>query len=295
MAVRRPRDTGEGIQRRFRFARVEAALTDTTTALLMGGTGIVAVIAAVAETRGVLNAGTWIWVVIAGAMVTLGKIALDFRDKRKAGTVWRNLLNQSFGEDMRSDGESARLARIAIEFRVRLAEAEAAAPLSAQERIAGVLPRLDQWVELIIELARKVAGLRSEARFQAGLAVRVRSRLAEIEGRMAEVEPAQRARLAETAHALAGQVNSFDAFNTFVEEGALRLEHAVGVFSAAVSQIVLELSQGELKGSGLASTIGTEITELESKIEELDQTAPLQRSDPIKDNSIPEVPVRPAT
>ncbi len=231
MAVRRPAGTGKGMQQRFRFAQVEAALTDTTSAILIGGTGIVSVLVRVAETRGFLTTGTWIWVLVAGAAVTIGKVLLDIRDKRRAGAVWRSMLIQSFGEDMRADGEAARLARIAIEFRVRLAEAEAAAPPAARARVAGVLPQLDKWVELIVELAREVAGLRGEARFQAGLAVRVRSRLAEISGRMASVDPSQEARLTETARALEEQVKSFDAFNTFVEDGALRLEHAVGVFS----------------------------------------------------------------
>jgi hypothetical protein len=129
-------------------------------------------------------------------------------------------------------------------------------------------------VELIVTLAREVAGLRGEARFQAGLATRVRSRLAEIEGRIDGADSLQRARLAETARGLSAQVRSFDAFNAFVEDGALRLEHAVGAFSAAVSQIVLELSRGEATGPGLALTIGTEIEQIETRIVALGRAEP---------------------
>jgi hypothetical protein len=270
------RPAGEGLNRRFRFARIEAALTDTATAILIGGTGIATVMARVAETRDMLNPGTWLWVLLAGGAVTAVKVGLDIRDRRRAGAVWRKLLIQSFGTDMRGDAEAARLARQAIEFRVRLAEAEAAAPHEVRTRVAGVLPRLDTWVELIVAMARKVAGLRGEARFQSGLATRVRSRLAEIEGRMDGADRLQRVRLAETARALSAQVRSFDAFSAFVEDGALRLEHAVSVFSAAVSQIVLEMSRGEATGAGLERTIGTEIVELERRITELGRAAPPQ-------------------
>jgi hypothetical protein len=230
-----------------------------------------------------MNHGTWPWVLVAGGVVTAAKIALDIRDTRQAGAVWRKMLIQSFGEDMRGDAEASRQARMAIEFRVRLAEAEATAPRAARARVAGVLPRLDTWLALIVDLAREVAGLRGEARFQAGLATRARSRLAEIEGRMAGIDPVQRARLAETARALSAQVRSFDTFNAFVDDGALRLEHVVGVFSSAVSQIVLELSRGETADAGLEATIGGEITRLEQSIAMLGRVEAPQLADEMPD------------
>jgi hypothetical protein len=271
--------SGEGLKRKFHLARAEAALTDTATALLIGGTGIAAVLARVAETRDLLNPGTWAWVLLAGGVVTAGKIALDLRDRRRAGAVWRKLLVQSFGPDMRADSEASRLARVAIEFRVRLAEAEAVAPRDARARVDDILPRLDTWVELIVALAREVAGLRGEARFQSGLATRVRSRLAEIEGRLDGTDRTQRARLLETARALSAQVRSFDAFNAFVDDGALRLEHAVGAFSAAVSQIVLELSRGQSSGVALNPTMVAEIDALERMLSEYGSTTVPQLTD----------------
>jgi hypothetical protein len=219
-----------------------------------------------------LNPGTWVWVMVTGGMVTVAKIALDLRDMRRAGAVWRKMLIQSFGGEMRGDAEAARQARLAIEFRVRLAEAEATAPRAAQARLADVTPDLDIWVERIVDLARKVAGLRGEARFQAGLASRTRARLAEIEARAA-TDAAQASRLAETAGALRAQVRALDAFAAFVEDGFLQLEHAVGVFSAAASQIVLDLSRGETTGAGkdLRQRIGTEIAGLEQNLDALDR------------------------
>jgi hypothetical protein len=283
MVDRRPAETGEGLRRRFRYARIEAAVADATSAILIGGTGVATVLTLTAEGRGMLNPGTWLWVLVSGGLVTAGKIALDIRDMRRAGAVWRKLLIQSFGEDMRGDAEASRQARMAIEFRVRLAEAEAAAPPAARARVAGVLLRLDTWLALIVDLAREVAGLRGEARFQAGLATRARSRLAEIEERMSRVDPAQRARLAETARAIAAQVKSFDTFNAFVDDGALRLEHVVGVFSSAVSQVVLELSRGTATDAGLEATIGAEITRLEQSIALLGRIEAPQLADGIPD------------
>ncbi len=103
MVDRRPAETGEGLRRRFRYARIEAAVADATSAILIGGTGVATVLTLTAEGRGMLNPGTWLWVLVSGGLVTAGKIALDIRDMRRAGAVWRKLLIQSFGEDMRGD------------------------------------------------------------------------------------------------------------------------------------------------------------------------------------------------
>lgn len=269
----RPTGTGQGLRRRFWLARVEAAVTDAASALLIGGTGIAAVLSRVAELRGMLQPGTWLWVLIAGGVVTFVKIGLDVRDMGRAGAVWRKMLIQSFGADMRADGEAARQARLAIEFRVRVAEAEAASLRASRARVARLLPRLDTWVALIVDLAREVAGLRGEARFQAGLATRARSRLVEIERLMETADPGQRLRLAETAGALTAQVTAFDAFNAFVDDGALRLEQAVGVFTAAASQVVLELSRGKAAAGDLEATIGSEIAGLERSLADLGRVA----------------------
>lgn len=253
--MRRSGRAGDKWQRRLRAARIEAALTNTGTALLTGATGVVASICLVGELRGSLNPGTWAMVLALGTAVTLGKAYFDFRDRSNEGGLWRSILIREFGDDMRSDGEAARLARLAIEFRVRLSEAEASADPAHAQNVITLLPRVDDWLDQIVGLARKVAALRGEARFQAGLATRAKDRLAQIAAQArSSTGSAHEGQLLETARALSAQVNAFDGFSRYVDDGFLRLEHAVGAFTAACSQIVLELSRGD---KGLTAETGT--------------------------------------
>ena len=263
---------GDKWQRRLRAARIEAALINTGTALLIGATGVVAAICLVGELRGSLNPGTWALVLVLGTAVTLCKAFFDFRDRSNETVLWRAILIREFGNDMRSDGEAARLARLAIEFRARLSAAEASASPTHAEKITTLLPRVDDWLDQIVGLARKVASLRGEARFQAGLAARAKDRLAQIAAQTrAAKDPTQEGQLIETARALSAQVSAFDGFNRYVEDGCLRLEHAVGAFTAACSQLVLELSLGEDErkaGQGtepgrIVAQIGNEMAETE--------------------------------
>lgn len=255
---------GDKWQRRLRAARIEAALTNTGTALLTGATGVVGVICFVGELRGSLNPGTWALVLALGAAVTLCKAFFDFRDRSNEGALWRYILIHEFGNDMRHDGEVSRLARLAIEFRARLSAAEASASPTHAEKVTTLLPRVDNWLDQIVGLARKVASLRGEARFQAGLAARAKDRLAQIAAQTREAkDPAQEGQLIETARALSAQVSAFDGFNRYVEDGCLRLEHAVGAFTAACSQLVLELSRGE---EGMTAVQGTEPGKIAAQI-----------------------------
>jgi len=255
---------GDKWQRRLLRARIEAALTNTGTALLIGATGVVAVICFVGELRGSLNSGTWALVLALGAAVVLCKAYFDFGDRSNEGVLWRGILVRDFGDDMHNDGQAARLARLAIEFRVRLSAAEASADPAHAEKVTLLLPRVDVWLDQIVALARKLASLRGEARFQAGLAARAKDRLAQIaEQAHAARDSTHKDQLLETARALSAQVDAFDSFSQYVDDGSLRLEHAVGALTAACSQLVLELSRD---GNGLTAGSITEPAQISVRI-----------------------------
>ncbi len=260
-------------QRRLRAARIEAAVTNTGTALVAAAVGIAAVVCYVAQLRGGLQPGTWALVLAGGGAVVLCKAVFDFRDRANEGGLWRVLLIQEFGEDMRKDSEAARLARLAIEFRVRLSEAEAKALRPLPPQVSALLPQVDTWLDLIVGLARKVASLRGEARFQAGVAAQAKDRVALIEAQArAASDPVQAGRLAETARGLSAQVRAFDGFNLYVADAHLRLEHAVGAFTAACSQLGLDLARGAEVGgaatpvSQIGAQIGSQMAQTEQSL-----------------------------
>lgn len=235
------------------LARIEAALLSPANAVLIGLAGIAAVSCLVAESRGWLNPGTWAVAAGAGALVLAGKVALDLRDRAGDDRLWRGLLTRGFGDTMRDDPEVSRLARTAIEYRVRLALAEARAARAAGRALRPLLPRLDAWLDGIMQLARQVATLRADSRFHVAMGARNRQRLAEVG--------------AGQGAGLDAQVRAAEGFGRVADDGLLRLENAVAGFGAASSQLVLDLARAQgLDGSAVTEArIGAAIRTVESE------------------------------
>ncbi|MGQ0565671.1 MAG: hypothetical protein ACT4OK_11450 [Gemmobacter sp.] len=221
---------------RLLLARIEAALVSPANAVLIGLSGIAAVTCLVAEARGLLNPGTWAVAAGAGAVVLAGKVALDLRDRAGDDGLWRALLARGFGDTMADDAEVTRLARTVIEYRVRLAMAEARAARASRRALQPLLPRLDDWLEGIMRLARQVATLRRESRFHVAMGARNRRRLSEL----------------GSGAGLDAQVRAAEGFGREADDGLVRLENAVAAFGAATSQLVLDMARAQgLDGSAV--------------------------------------------
>jgi hypothetical protein len=243
-------------------ARIEAALVAPANAVLIGLTGIAAVSCYVAEARGLLNSGTWVIAAAAGAAVLAGKIALDLKDRANDDGLWREFLARGFGETMRDDLEVTRQARTAIEYRVRLAMAEARAPRAARRSLRPLLPRIDTWLEGIVKLARQVATLRADSRFHVAMGARSRQRLSEVG--------------AAAGAGLDAQVRAAEGFGKMADDGLLRLENAVAAFGAASSTLVQDLARAQgIEGTAVTDArIGAAITALETDARSLEAPPP---------------------
>jgi hypothetical protein len=248
--VTAPGPSASALRRQLALARIEAALLQPANALILGGTFIAAVACFVAQARGMLNPGTWVLVAFAGGAVLAVKLVLDLRDRAADDAVWRAALAQSFGASMRDDLEVTRLARMAIEYRVRLATAQAGAPRAARAALAPLLPRVDVWLQGIVNLARQSAALRAEARFHTAMAGQGRKRQ---EGRTGPVQ------------GIEAQVRAGEGFGQAAEATLLRLENAVGAFGAGTSQLTLALAHGGAGGM-TPEAIAAEIAAVEAQL-----------------------------
>lgn len=149
---------------------------------------------------------------------------------------------------MREDPDVSRLARTAIEYRVRLAMAEARAPRTARARLAPILPRVDAWLQSIMRLAPKVASLRADARFHTAMAGQGRQRI-------------------KAGPGVEAQVRAGEGFGQAADRALQQLENAVGAFGAASSQMILALSHGEVAGPVMSQAqITMEIAAVESGV-----------------------------
>jgi hypothetical protein len=243
------------VRRRFRALRIEAAITSPGSAVILGGLLLTAVGAYVLEQRGVLAPGAWVYGLAAGLAVLGLKVLGDLFDRDDEAIFWRDALAAEFGPDMRLDPEVSRQARQVIEFRARLAEAEARARPDARRRIAALIPRVDLWMDAIARLAREVVTQRSEAQFQTGLASKARSREGQVRARASSVPDARLAQqLSDTAQGLAAQIASAEGFSRYAESGVLRLEQSVAAFGATCSQLVLMLARDDGPDAAAAVT-----------------------------------------
>lgn len=247
--------SAQALRWRLLLARIEAALVSPANAVLIGLAGIAAVSCLVAESRGMLNPGTWAVAAGAGAVVLAGKVALDLRDRANEDGLWRVLLAKGFGHTMHDDPEVTRLARTAIEYRVRLAMAEARATRAARRALLPLLPRIDVWLGGIMQLARQVVTLRADSRFHVAMGARNRQRLSEV----------------GAGAGLDAQVRAAEGFGKAAKDGLLRLENAVAAYGAASSQLVLDLARAQgLDGSAVTDArIGAAISAVETEVRAL--------------------------
>ena len=181
------RRAGINVRRQLLIDRLNAALTNTGTAVIAGGIIVSASFAYVLQTWDLLRHGAWAWGLGAGGLVLGVKVLLDSFDSSEDSILWREVLTKAFGDGMRMDSDVARQARLAIEFRTRLAAAQATADRDALHLVSVYLPYLDTWLDRIVELARRMASQRGEASFQSGLATRVRQRRNEIAAKIGQV------------------------------------------------------------------------------------------------------------
>jgi hypothetical protein len=270
------RAAGTNVRRRLRAARQDAALTGTGTAMVAACVILLTVTGYVLQTWGLLRPGAWAWGLGAGVCVLAGKVALDLFDRSADALHWRSVLSDAFGDGMRADAEVARQARLAIEFRTRLADAEGRADRAALRRIEPELSRLDGWLDGIVELARRVAAQRGEAAFQSGLAARARQRRTEIGAKAgATGDPVLAAQLRQTAEGLEAQIRAAEGYVRSVEASHLRLEHAVGSFGAICSQLALLLSEsGDADvPAALTNRIGAESADVGRQIRAIGEMA----------------------
>jgi hypothetical protein len=279
------------LRERFQFARLEAAFTGLGTASVMGFVIIASAGVYAAGTRGYLAPGAWQWALGMGVACVAIKVMLDFIDGEGYPALWSEVLADHFGKEALADDAVGAQVRLAIEYRRRLAEAEARAGSTARELVAPTIVAVDAWIDSIARLANRIAMLRDESRFQSKLVETNRDRLAEIGRALAEAtDNAHRRQLSETSTVLSKQADVAQGFVRFVEGGFLRLEHAVAGLGTATSQLIIVLTRGDdFNGSkDLNARIGDEIASVESLLLALDR---VESSSPLPKVPMTEVEV----
>lgn len=256
------------LRRKLRAARIEAALTQTGTALLLGFVLVAAAAAYVAGLRGLVLPSAWAIALGAGLPVVAGKMALDALDRSGDAARVRQVLSEAFGPDMAQDTELSRQARMVIEFRARLAEAEAKSGSVGRRSVAGLVLHLDRWLDGMVRLAHEIAVHRGEASFQSGLAARARARCSEISARLTGADPFLVAQLQATQEGLIAQIAAAEGYARFVESGRLKLEQSVAAFGAVSGEVGRALSGAGTAESATAlfQRIGEEVGVVERQI-----------------------------
>ncbi len=153
------------LRERFQLARLEAALTGVGTASVIGLVVIASAGVYVAGTRGYLAPGAWQWALGLGLACVAIKVVLDVVDSEAYPALWSNVLNDHFGKQALDDDTVGAQVRLAIEYRRRLAEAEARASGTARGLVYSTIVAVDTWIDSIARLADRIAILRDEFSF----------------------------------------------------------------------------------------------------------------------------------
>jgi hypothetical protein len=233
------------LRRRLRRRRVWDALADRGSALALGAVLLVTATAYVLGVRGILAPVAWQAGLGAGVAFVLLRALVGLLRRGDDPAALRDVLSAHFGEEIRADPDVTRLARQAIEQRLQLATAQAAAPAVLARAVQGLLPSLDQRLDRIAVEARAAASRRGAARFQAGMAQMARQRLTEVTRIADAADPDTAATARRTADGLTAQVAASGGVVAHAEDRLMALDHAVAEFGTLVAQALLLLSKGD--------------------------------------------------
>jgi vacuolar-type H+-ATPase subunit E/Vma4 len=228
--------------------RIENAVADRGSALALGAVLLVTAAAYVLGVRGLVAPAAWQAGLAAGGAFVLLRAILGLATQRDDPNLLRDVLTTHFGEEIRADPDVTRLSRQAIEQRLQLSAAQVEAPRPLAKVIDGMLPALNQRLDLIAAEARAAASGRGAARFQAGMAQLAQQRLTEV-SRIAKAADTDRAALArKAADGLTAQVAASGGVVAEAEDRLIVLDQAVADFSTAVARALLALSKGDRDG-----------------------------------------------
>jgi hypothetical protein len=224
---------------------MSAALADRGTALALGAVLVITATAYVLGVRGLLAPVAWQAGLVAGVAYVILRALFGLFGRRDDPAQLREVLGEHFGEEIRADPDVTRLARQAIEQRLQLASAQAAAPSPLARAVDGLLPALDQRLDRIAIEARAAATRRGAARFQAGMAQMARQRLSEVSRIADAADPDTAATARKAADGLTAQVAASGGVVAHAEDRLMALDHAVAEFGTLVAQALLLLSKGD--------------------------------------------------
>jgi hypothetical protein len=238
-------ETALPLRRRLRRRRILDALADRGAALALGAVLMLVAAAYVLGVRGVLAPVAWQAGLGAGMAFVLLRALFGLLRRGDDPTVLREVLSAHFGEEIRADPDVTRLARQAIEQRLQLASARAAAPAALARAIDALVPSLDRRLDTIAIEARAAASRRGAARFQAGMAQMARQRLTEVTRIADAAAPDVAATARKAADGLSAQVAASGGLVTHAEDRLIALDHAVAEFGTVVAQALLSLSKAD--------------------------------------------------
>ena len=262
----------------LRLAKLEAAFTETWNAAFLGF-GLMGAAAYWLAAQTLLGSSAWLWWLLGAVLFYVYRVMSVYDDPDTERRVLRELMAAHLGLDLLRDKAVHRQVAMAIDYRVKLAALESAAPESSGEPVRETLPRIDRWVWRLGELARRVDAFQADAGAQATLAFELRQRIGELEERARETSDQRLvAQLRETIAGRRHQLRMAEELDSLTERGGLRLEQAVAALGTIASQLAMVASRGDdLAGtSAIAGDIGEEIKQIDFLLAAFDRTEDMQ-------------------
>jgi hypothetical protein len=223
---------------RLRLAKLEFAVTRWESAVILALTILGTIATALYPGTLGVREGAWKLILAAGASLTLVQISASFLDRDIDDPLLRRILRDHLGADGLGDEDvRAQVAR-SVSHRADLEVIMRNARSDAMPILEQVVAGIDQWLERIAKLARRVDELRGQSKVRGDL-------MGDLDRRISELE--QRARLAKDPHTtamlrqtLAGmqrQLQMLGDAMAHAERGFLTLENAVAMLGTACTRL----------------------------------------------------------
>jgi hypothetical protein len=185
-----------------------------------------------------LREDAWKLILAAGASLSLVHVLVSFFDRDIDDPLLRRILRDRLGADRLDDQDVRDQVARCVSDRADLEAIMLGAGSDALPILEQVVAGIDQWLEGIAKLARRVDDLRKQSRVRGDLMGDLDKRIAELEERARlAADPNTTAMLRQTLAGVQRQLHMLTDAAAYAERGFLTLESAVAALGTACTRL----------------------------------------------------------
>ncbi len=260
----------DSLEKRARRAMLQHAFFRPESAVVIALTLLLAAFGP--DIVGIMPAWGWL---LAGTAAELAIVYSSYSDPETGRKVVAEMLKDEFEPERLSDPQLQQQVEEALDYRARINLAiRERRPSVLRDNLADTASQIDEWLEIIYSLAKRLDRFKREKSILERDANRATSRIDQLNRRLKdEDDPAVQKQIEETVSGMRRQIETINTLEKTMQRAELQLETTMTALGTIYSQTMLvgakDIDSGRAKR--LRQDIDSEVTELNDVLLAMDE------------------------